>query len=93
MTSEVQGWLNNPASNFGWIAVASNEVTGGTALQFADAAGTYLTGYTYANELPYLSITYNLPAAVPEPVSCIVWLSLAGVSGLGMCLRRRFKRP
>ncbi len=50
---DVQGWLNNPASNFGWLLKAANETLGSTAhrIDSRESLGTK----------PSLRVTYVLP--------------------------------
>lgn len=57
MVSDAQSWLDNPASNFGWIVVG-NETTNQTAYRFDSRENG-----TLANR-PVLSITYFPPAGV-----------------------------
>ena len=53
MLADVQGWVNNPASNFGWILIG-NEVSTSTAKEFSSKEGS---------TAPSLSVTFS----VPEP--------------------------
>jgi hypothetical protein len=38
LAADVQGWINNPASNFGWIIVAQNEAS--SAVRFSSREGS-----------------------------------------------------
>ncbi len=63
MVTDVQNWLNNPSTNFGWILLC-NEATAATARRFASRENP-----TIANR-PTLSITYT--AVVPVILSYFV---------------------
>lgn len=74
LVNAVQGWLDNPATNFGWILIAQDE-NANSAREFASREATD-TGTR-----PTLTVTY-----VPEPtMSGLVMLTL----GLAMLRRRR----
>jgi hypothetical protein len=57
MVADVQGWLNNPASNFGWILLG-DESTPNTAKRFDSRQNTV------AANMPSLQLTYGTSAAV-----------------------------
>jgi hypothetical protein len=57
MAADVQLWLNNPASNFGWILVATNESPDYPAVRVATREDPVNT--------PVLTIDYSLPNAPP----------------------------
>lgn len=59
MVADVQGWLNAPATNFGWILLG-DETAAGTAKGFSthEAATTA--------DRPLLTVTYTPPAAVQD---------------------------
>src|SRR5579884_3474559 len=61
LTADVQGWLADPASNFGWMLIG-NETTRGTAVRFD-------TREASAANRPALAITFT----VPEPTG-FLWL-------------------
>jgi Secretion system C-terminal sorting domain len=63
--ADVQNWLNNPATNFGWILLC-NETSAGTARRFASRENA-----TVANR-PTLSVTYT--TVVPVTLSYFVAL-------------------
>ncbi len=65
MVADVQGWLDNPGSNFGWLLKLADESLGGTAKRFNSGE----SGVS-PNVPPALEITYH----VPEPAT---WLLLA----------------
>jgi len=63
MAADVQGWLANPSTNFGWLLKHTNESIGQTAKRFNSGESTLA-----ANVPPVLTITY----AVPEPSSLVL---------------------
>jgi hypothetical protein len=81
IVADVQGWLDAPAANFGWL-VKGDETQGGTAKAF----GTREISNT-AHQ-PSLTIEYHL-APIPEPGTAGVGLALGLVGILG---RRRAAR-
>ena len=68
MAADVQMWLDNPASNFGWLVRSQDETTAGTIRRFA--------GRLAAANTPRLVIDYSLTApplpAVPPVLSGLV---------------------
>ena len=70
MVNDAQGWVSNPANNFGWILIG-DEVNTSTAKEIASKE----TGFG----LPALTVTYT----VPEPGTIAV-VSIVGIAGLGM---------
>jgi hypothetical protein len=75
MVDDVQSWLDEPSTNFGW-AVLGNEDGFGTAKRF-DTHENPLPEYR-----PVLVVDYTL---IPAPGA----LSLLGLAGLGAAARRR----
>jgi hypothetical protein len=73
LVAEVQGWLNDPASNFGWLLRSESELTARTIRRFG-SRGDPATA-------PVLTIQY----VVPEPGVC----SLLVLGILGLPLRFR----
>jgi len=59
LVADVQGWLDNPATNFGWELVNEDETSARTFRAF------YSRESSTASFRPQLQITYT--AAVPEP--------------------------
>jgi hypothetical protein len=80
MVSDVQSWLDDPASNFGWILLGV-ESAASTARRFdtREAANSALW--------PSLEITYS-GGAVPAP-SSLTLLAVGAAGTLGYILRRR----
>ena len=57
LVTDVQNWVNNPSTNFGWIMIG-NETSFGDALGFATKENTSFAA-------PSLSVTYSSVAAAP----------------------------
>lgn len=74
LVADVQGWLNNPSTNFGWLLRSSDEVNI-TARELGSRENP-------VNQRPSLTINYSV---VPEPAST----SLSGAMLLLGCTRRR----
>jgi len=80
LVADVQGWLDNPPSNFGWELVNEDETSARTFRAF------YTREASTAAFRPQLQITYT--AATPEPSS--VLLIAAGAAAVFMvCGRQR----
>ncbi|HUB24860.1 MAG TPA: DNRLRE domain-containing protein, partial [Tepidisphaeraceae bacterium] len=81
MVSDIQDWLDDPSTNFGWIIKNANETTATDFRAFWSAQGAAAANQpSYA---PNLAVTY----VVPEPGSLLL-LTLAGP----VFLRRRRRR-
>ena len=74
LIADVQNWLNSPATNFGWLVKAGDEVTV-NARELGSREGP-------TNQKPSLVINYTV---VPEPASA----GLLGTLMLLGCLARR----
>lgn len=79
LVSDVQGWLDNPASNNGWMLLNTDEDSNQTFRAF------YSRNYVTEALRPQLFVTY----AIPEPTS--IGFALAGVLLIG-CYRRLPRR-
>ena len=66
LLADVQGWVSNPAMNFGWV-VRGNEVTAGAAQGFNSTQNTA--------HKPQLTVVYQLPCATPTPTPSPVNIS------------------
>lgn len=73
LAEDVQGWLNNPAGNFGW-AMIGGESLASSAIRFDSSEGSIS---------PALTINYTI--AVPEPGTA----SLLVLGGIFLAARRR----
>ncbi|HVT30025.1 MAG TPA: DNRLRE domain-containing protein [Lacipirellulaceae bacterium] len=88
LVDDVQSWLDDPASNFGWALINENEAANQTVKAFYSREATQNSSGV-SNSLdpawrPRLTITYQ-SIAVPEPS---VWL-LTAVGPLAFFLKRR----
>jgi len=54
LVADVQGWINNPSSNFGWLLISEDEVTPQTARRFGAREDPV--------HPPVLTISYSLPS-------------------------------
>jgi hypothetical protein len=54
LVADVQGWINNPSSNFGWLLISEDEITPQTARRFGAREDP-------ANP-PVLTINYSMPS-------------------------------
>jgi PEP-CTERM motif len=79
LVADVQGWLNSPASDFGWILRSESEVTGTTIRRF----GSRDSGAT----APTLTISFT---PIPEPATFSI-LGLGLVVFLGRQRRTAFR--
>jgi hypothetical protein len=76
LVNDVQSWVNDPKSNFGWMLASDDEGTPFTARRFASREDPF-------GRAPILTVDYEL---VPEPGSLQLW----GVGVLGfVCIWRR----
>jgi len=58
LVADVQAWVTNPASNFGWV-IRGNEITTGSAQRFNSRENS--------SNPPRLTVTYQIPCATPTP--------------------------
>lgn len=78
MAADVQMWLDNPASNFGWLLRSQTETTAGTIRRFA--------GRLAAVGAPQLMIDYSLSTPLPPAVPPV----LSGPAQVGNEIRFSF---
>ena len=73
LVSDVQGWLNNPATNFGWAVVNYNEGTGGTVKAFYSRTATQNStgGPLSPSFRPALTITFVIPEPNAAALICL----------------------
>jgi hypothetical protein len=57
LIADVQGWVNDSSSNFGWLLVSEGEGTPETARRFATREDPINT--------PVLTVTYSVPTSLP----------------------------
>jgi hypothetical protein len=87
MVSDVQGWLNSPGDNFGWV-LRGNEAAASTSKRFdtrehADTTVrpiltiTYATAFVCEMTLSYdgSTLTMDFELGNPAPVTWNVWMS------------------
>jgi hypothetical protein len=65
LVSDVQGWFNNPATNFGWALVNSDEATANTSRTF------FSRDVLTPSLRPILNVTYEV---IPEPSAAMLVL-------------------
>jgi hypothetical protein len=83
LVSDVQSWLNNPSTNFGWLLQNADEAGASTFRAF------YSRNVATAAFHPRLEITYA--TATPEPSGLVLALS-GGLAGLAPIVRNRSRR-
>ncbi|MEY2489106.1 MAG: hypothetical protein QOC70_1048 [Verrucomicrobiota bacterium] len=66
LLADVQAWVSNSATNFGWV-ILGNEIDSGRAQRFNTRENT--------NDPPRLTVTYQLPFPSPTPAAQTVNLS------------------
>jgi hypothetical protein len=81
LVADVQGWLNNPATNFGWELINANESTANSLYGFYSSEWHTFAG-GLASQEPVLQVTYS----VPEPRVA----ALGALAGF-VCLLRRHR--
>ncbi len=79
LVADVQSWLDNPATNFGWLFKGSSEGTTGTARRFSS---TEVPDGSGAGLIPQITVSFT---AVPEPSRCL----LSSFGMVLLVLRRR----
>lgn len=81
LVADAQGWLNNPATNFGWQLINANETSGNSLYGFYSSEWRTFAGGNASQE-PVLQVTYT----VPEPGTCAL---IAGMAAASLARRRR----
>lgn len=82
LVADVQGWLDNPATNDGWAFLGSSEGIAGTARRFSS---TEVPGDGIASALtPRIIVDYT---TVPEP-----GMGISLLAGFGMLILLRLRR-
>jgi hypothetical protein len=73
LLSDVQGWLNSPATNFGWALVSAGEGTSASVKAFYSRSATQNAGGGTLDPAfrPLLTVTYE---GIPEPSSAILFV-------------------
>jgi len=61
LVADVQTWVNNPATNFGWILVSESEDVAQTARRFGSREDT--------NNAPFLVVDYSISGVVQPQIS------------------------
>jgi hypothetical protein len=67
LVSDVQGWVNNPATNFGWELINLDELTA------TDFRAFYTRDETDPTFRPQLQVTFTAPVATPEPTNMVLF--------------------
>ena len=80
MVSDVQGWVDTPSSNFGFILISQSEDTAGSARRFSSKE------LPIEGTPPHLNVTYF---TVPESGTC--GMLLGGLLGLGGITQRKMR--
>jgi hypothetical protein len=84
---DVQGWLNNPATNFGWELINLDEVT------TTDFRAFYTREESDPTLRPQLQVTFTAPVAAPEPANMVSFpLGMIGLV-VGAIAAQRLSRP
>jgi hypothetical protein len=78
LVSDVQFWINNPSSNFGWI-IRGNEASSQTSIQF-DSRSNFDVAHR-----PELTVEYEI---VPEPSAAALLVAGGGICGARFSRRR-----
>ena len=85
--ADVQGWLNNPATNFGWELINANETSQRTFFAFYSREWSTFPGGNASQE-PALQVTFTPPSQVPVPIGA----SLGAFTGVILVCSRALLR-
>ena len=69
LVADVQAWVSNPASNFGWV-IRGNEITAGSAQRFNSRENS--------SNPPQLTVTYQVPTPTPTPTATPTPINISG---------------
>jgi hypothetical protein len=87
LVADVQGWVNNPSTNFGWELINADETDPRTFFCFYSREwATFLGGI--ASQEPALVVTYTPPVGVPVPA----WASAVTLVALVIVCSRSLGR-
>lgn len=95
LVADVQSWLANPLSNFGWLIKNVDEVDNPATPAVNEGFQTFRSFYTKEGEAlglgtgPRLLLEYSL---APVPVPAAVWLFGSGIAGMIGLARRKTLR-
>jgi hypothetical protein len=82
LVADVQGWLDNPATNFGWM-IRGNETTNASAVRFASRDNLI------AGNRPVLTVEYTAPPAPAVSLTGMAALAIGLAVVAGVVLWRR----
>ena len=78
LVGDVQGWVNNPSSNFGWLLVSEDEVSPETARRFGSREnGTHPPVLTINYSLASLGVTIQPPSQTVPAGSAVTFTANA----------------
>jgi len=81
LVNDVQAWLEQPGSNFGWVVVAADEISNASGKRFDSRESPVLSNR------PQLTVEYR---TIPEPPSA--GLAIGVVLMGGLCGKWRYRR-
>ncbi len=87
LVTDVQGWLDHPATNFGWELINVDETSQRTFFAFFSREWHTFAGGNASQE-PVLQVTFTPPVQVPVPLSA----SLGAFVGLTLLCSRALLR-
>ena len=90
LVADVQNWLANPSSNFGWELINSNETTASTLFGFYSSEWDNAHFGGSSTQVPVLQVTYTTP--IPEPGAGSL-CAMAALVALGLRPRPRRGAP
>jgi len=82
MVADVQGWLDNPASSFGWI-IRGNETTSNTVLRFGTRENSAPA------DRPVLTVDFTPPAPAISQLGVLAALLVTLIAGVGVLRLRK----